>query len=155
MNEFEPLEIPGTRCIGTVMSGEQCSAWAVRGSDPPLCSIHAGLTYGRGAPRGNTNALKHGFYSTRFSPAELQTIADAGNIPLGNELLLVRVALHRLMAYFAREDLTVAEATRLAEALFRGAGRVQKLAQVADSSQGEIDWDSVLDVVSTLTGWDV
>lgn len=46
------------RCGATTSSGEPCRAWAVRGSD--RCAAHSGVV---GAPAGNQNARKHGFYS--------------------------------------------------------------------------------------------
>ena len=60
----------GIQCSGTVLSGQRCKAWAVRGSDPPLCAVHAGLNKGAGAPKGNKNALKHGFYSPGMTRKE-------------------------------------------------------------------------------------
>jgi hypothetical protein len=51
------------RCSATTKAGSQCRAFAVRGTDPPLCSIHAGITVG-GAPQGNRNAVTHGFYAS-------------------------------------------------------------------------------------------
>jgi hypothetical protein len=35
----------------------------VRGSDPPRCAAHGGTRARIGAPPGNQNALKHGFYA--------------------------------------------------------------------------------------------
>ncbi len=52
-----------TRCTATCRNGAACRAWAVRGSDPPRCVHHGGSTSRTGAPRGNTNAVKHGFYA--------------------------------------------------------------------------------------------
>jgi hypothetical protein len=50
------------RCGSLKTDGSACRAWAVRGSDPPRCSSHLGLT---GAPAGNKNAERHGFYAGR------------------------------------------------------------------------------------------
>ena len=51
----------------------------------------------RGGQPGNKNALKHGFYSTGFQPAEcddLEAMIDGG---LTNEIAMLRVLARRLM----------------------------------------------------------
>jgi len=58
-----------TRCSATTASGHPCRAWAVHDTDPPLCIAHQRAPTGGGerpvgAPPGNTNAVKHGFYSS-------------------------------------------------------------------------------------------
>ena len=52
----------------------------------------------RGAPVGNKNAFKHGFYSASFRQREKQILDD--NIPadLADEISLVRVAIARCLA---------------------------------------------------------
>lgn len=49
------------KCTETTDKGMPCRAWAIRGSDPPLCSAHSGRA--GGAPAGNKNAETHGAYS--------------------------------------------------------------------------------------------
>lgn len=52
----------------------------------------------RGAPKGNTNALKHGFYSRALSEAEsLELEAAAGIEGLDNEIAVLRVKLRHLL----------------------------------------------------------
>jgi hypothetical protein len=51
------------RCTKLTKDGKYCRAWALRGSDPPTCAIHAGRVTGQGAPQGNRNAVKHGIYA--------------------------------------------------------------------------------------------
>ena len=63
-----------TRCSAKTASGHPCKAWAVHDTDPPLCSAHGGGKRPVGAPPGNTNAVKHGFYSV--DPDQV-TINDA------------------------------------------------------------------------------
>ena len=46
-----------------------CHAWALRGSDPPLCSAPAG--HSLGAAPGNHNAHTHGFYASAITRDEL------------------------------------------------------------------------------------
>jgi len=52
----------------------------------------------RGAQPGNTNALKHGFYSPSFSPTELRDLATLldENHGLADEIALMRVQIRRL-----------------------------------------------------------
>lgn len=56
------------RCTATTAKGQPCQAWAVPGSNPPLCAAHGGATKLPGAPQGNKNALKHGFYAHYDAP---------------------------------------------------------------------------------------
>ena len=60
------------RCEAVTAEGKACNAWAVRGSEPPRCAAHSGLT---GAPAGNRNAERHGGYSRPV--AEIRDIEDA------------------------------------------------------------------------------
>ncbi len=62
-----------TRCTAQTAKKTPCKAWAVRSSDPPRCAAHGG---GKqiGAPAGNKNAEKHGFYAAPDKP--LATIED-------------------------------------------------------------------------------
>jgi hypothetical protein len=57
------------RCTATCADGSPCRAWAVHGSDPPRCAPHGGGKASVGAPAGNQNALKHGFYAASSPPA--------------------------------------------------------------------------------------
>jgi hypothetical protein len=68
-------------CTATRADGTPCRAWAVRGTDPPRCAAHGGTAARIGAPPGNQNALKHGYYARtapggplRFLPPEEWTI---------------------------------------------------------------------------------
>lgn len=69
----------------------------MHGSDPPTCSTHARIT-GGGAPKGNQNALKHGFYSRLIRPeesAQLVTLMQSGE--LDDELAMTRVVARRVL----------------------------------------------------------
>ena len=56
------------RCSAKRRDGQPCNAWAVKGSDPPLCAAHGGTDAQIGAPPGNQNALTHGFYAAPDNP---------------------------------------------------------------------------------------
>ena len=62
----------------------------------------------RGAQPGNTNALKHGFYSERFSQLELTDLETALGEGLGDEIALLRVLIRRFVeAIEAQPDLSL------------------------------------------------
>ena len=49
----------------------------------------------RGGQPGNTNAVKHGFYTKNFSLAERRGLVDTNEIVLGDEIALLRVLIRR------------------------------------------------------------
>lgn len=51
----------------------------------------------RGAPPGNHNALKHGFYSGQFRQIERRAISQAANADLTGEINLLRVQILRYL----------------------------------------------------------
>ncbi len=51
----------------------------------------------RGAPPGNQNALKHGFYSAAFKAAEARLLSEVPAHDLSAEVELLRVASVRLL----------------------------------------------------------
>ncbi len=62
----------------------------------------------RGAQPGNTNALKHGFYSKRFSDLELTDLESALGEGLGDEIALLRVLIRRFVESIeAQQDLSL------------------------------------------------
>jgi hypothetical protein len=50
----------------------------------------------RGAQPGNTNALKHGFYSARFSPLEARDLDVALRDGVEDEIALLRITIRRV-----------------------------------------------------------
>lgn len=59
------------------------------------CNLHGGLS--TGAPVGNTNAIKHGFYSASLMAGEEELLERAAVGTLDDEIKLLRVKLHRLV----------------------------------------------------------
>jgi hypothetical protein len=51
----------------------------------------------RGAPRGNRNALKHGFYAHQFKPADLKDLEKCSDTGLNDEIAMLRVQSRRVM----------------------------------------------------------
>ncbi len=168
------------QCEAVRVDGVRCEGWAVRGSAPALCPVHAGLAVGAGAPLGNQNRRTHGCYARRVSEEErVELLELEGDLGVRAELALTRLMLGRLLAFMERE-MSAGEAARVADAMFRGAGRVAKLAMVArelEAAEGAVeseeerirrefaawdprtgpppDWDVYLDAVAAETGWDV
>ena len=70
----------------------------------------------RGAPLGNQNARKHGFYSSSFKPADLRALDDSDPAHLLDEISLLRVLLRNLVAFsYQVEDFSQAsELVRIA-----------------------------------------
>ena len=66
------------------------------------CRMHGGVN--TGAPPGNTNAVKHGFYSNALLPEEreLWERAEVGSVD--DEIRLMRVKLHRLVRLAGSAD---------------------------------------------------
>ena len=121
---------PSRRCSHLPAGGQPCQAWAVHGSDPPLCSAHAGRNIGAGAPLGNRNRLTHGFYSTAFNLEELEDVQDHDpDSVLKSEIACARVALRRVMSILAdpNRDLPAWEYAKLATLAFYGARTVARL----------------------------
>lgn len=101
---------------------------------------------GRGAPAGNVNALKHGFYSKQFKAAELKDLdllLEAGSqANLIDEIAMLRVTIRRTLELAKGIDdvetaikwLSVlgASATRIASLL-----RTQKI--LGSSQNNELD----------------
>jgi len=56
-----------------------------------------------GAQPGNFNALKHGFYSQRFSPLELHDLNIAMVDGLDDEIALLRVTIRRVFDLATKE----------------------------------------------------
>lgn len=125
------------KCSGVKKNGERCQAWAVKGSDPPLCSAHAGRNVGAGAPVGNQNAAVHGFYGRVMTVQELaDLVSHSADETLHDEIAATRVALRRVMQQLD-EEMEPGEYGRLAALIFRGAGTVARLLRANRALSGE------------------
>jgi hypothetical protein len=107
-----------------------CRAWAVRDTDPPLCSAHAGRNVGAGGFPGNENRRTHGFYASALRREELADLfSDVGVDTLEAEIICARIALRRVLAYLtsAGPELSLLEYTRIASVAFHGARTIARL----------------------------
>jgi hypothetical protein len=78
----------------------------------------------RGGQPGNTNALKHGFYTQNFSPAERKGLAAANGIVLVDEIALLRVLIRRFAEkMLASENVSLVQSSQhlavVSEAMLR------------------------------------
>jgi hypothetical protein len=114
-----------------------CKAWAVRGSDPPLCASHAGRKVG--APPGNQNRRTHGFYSRFLEPDEaVDLIAFSDDASLDDEIAITRVALNRVFQMLVSgttpgpdpQPLAPGDYTRLVTLIFQGSGTISRLIRI-------------------------
>ena len=62
----------------------------------------------RGAPRGNINALKHGFYSKRFKNGEIEDLIRVDGTNVQDEIAMLRVITRRA-ADLSEEGLSPSE----------------------------------------------
>jgi hypothetical protein len=94
----------------------------------------------RGAPKGNLNALKHGFYSRLFRSDEAADLVDDTSASLEHEITLLRVMIRRTMELADGID-DLREATRVLDALGAAAGRLSNLLRTQKSlNQGHSLW---------------
>jgi len=120
---------PSRRCSHITRKGQPCRAWAMHGTDPPVCSVHAGLA---GAPPGNQYGRTHGFYSTVLEPDELaDLVVYADDLSLDDEIAAARVGLRRVLSALtaAKDDGPASRQAygHLAGLVFEGARTVARL----------------------------
>ena len=84
-----------------------------------------------GAPKGNLNALKHGFYSRLFHNSEVSELPDE-TTSLEHEITLLRVMIRRTMLLADGID-DLKEATRVLDALGAAAARLANLLRLQKS----------------------
>ncbi len=145
-----------TRC-----SVPGCRAWARRGSQPPLCSAHAGDRVG--APPGNQNRRIHGFYATTLHPQELSDLATcASATTLDAEIAITRVALRRIFGMLLTgltpgpnpRPLDAHDYARFVGLAFQGAGAISRLLRArhalspGDPGEVHVPMGAILDQLS-------
>lgn len=132
------LPPPSRRCQAVTQSGKQCKAYAIHNES--FCSVHAGRNTAGGAPEGNSNATKHGFYSGAFSNDELaQLVAYADDLTLDDEIGAARVTNARLLLYTMQnaDGLDADTLSRLVVAQMRGLKTVADLLRAKRAVSGE------------------
>ena len=134
------------KCSVTTNAGRECQAWAMIGSDPPLCWAHGDRRNRFGMGREGTNAS--GFYDRQLSQQELADVrALSEDQTLNSELVLNRVFLRRLLVALQESDeLDPMQLAKLAPIIFRGTQAVARLLREERALNGDAD-DGVPQVI--------
>lgn len=113
-------------CSATTRQGRPCRAYAEAGS--AYCRVHRReLTLAAEVADGESVHGVQGLYSRFLTAEDVAALPVAGaEQSLEDEIAFTRVVIRRLADLIEQTD-GVAEATRLADALFRGTGRVADL----------------------------
>lgn len=118
--------------------GEQCIAFAVHGTDPPMCPVHQGMNVGAGGQRGNQNARKHGFYSRYYTADELNDLAEEEiDLTLDGEIKVVRVALRRALRVLDDDESDPVLVAALVPLVFSGSRTIARLLRDRRQMNGE------------------
>ena len=140
------------KCTAVTAKGKPCKAWAIHDSIPPRCAPHSGIT---GAPKGNTNAVTHGFYQMGITEEEASGIfVDAEDVTLVQEAVLIRVVLKRLMKYMVDKDTPPEKITAIAPLIFTGS-RALAFVEKHLPDPNALDWNAALDQLGEEWGWDL
>ncbi len=118
----------------------RCSQCGQPGHNQRTCTVleipKDGLR-SRGAQPGNTNALKHGFYSPRFNGGEIQSLTlFKEHIDVVSEIKMLRVAVDRVISRLG-EHCDIRECVALLNVLTRAAGRIGHLIRLQKFIYGD------------------
>jgi hypothetical protein len=111
----------------------------------------------RGAQPGNTNALKHGFYTRHFNPGET---ANLERIQKGvaDEIYMLRMAMQRLVLLATAEETTAADWQKTLQALGLASQRLANLVKLQhelvseQAPESEEFYTNIREAMSQL-GW--
>ena len=97
----------------------------------------------RGGQPGNTNALKHGFYTKNFSLAERQGLESIDEIVLADEIALLRVLIRRFSSQIlASQGVSLNESAQhlavISEAMLRLASLLRTNHMLGGSETGNL-----------------
>ena len=105
----------------------------------------------RGGQNGNWNAFKHGYYSKRFRPLEIQDLDTALGDGLEDEIALLRVIIRRVFEYANDDDKqTLDQWSRTLNTLGAASTRLAALIRTQQVVSG--GGSSVLDLLSEAIG---
>jgi hypothetical protein len=123
------------QCKATTKAGHRCKRLAKAGSD--FCGLPGhgdDRPSTAGAPPGNRNAVKHGFYSQIYTEEDLADIASvAAAADLSDEIALLRVFIRRV----AVEGVETMQAPELLSAISRACGRLTQMLKAQRQISGE------------------
>jgi hypothetical protein len=90
-----------------------------------------------GGEPGNTNALKHGFYARHFTSQEIRDLEAYLATGLGDEIVMMRIAIRRVMELAETESLE--EAVKALRSMGAAASRLAGLLKVQKELGGDVD----------------
>lgn len=109
----------------------------------------------RGAQPGNSNNLKHGLYSRRFTQEETSDLAAAldTTTTLDHEIAMLRVATRRIFDLASAEELDIETGVQVLNALGGAAVRVSSLLQAEQRLKGNVSdiSDALSQALSAVT----
>lgn len=144
------------RCTAVNKNGNVCQAWSMWGTKPPRCSAHAGRNVGAGAPLGNSNARKHGLYSSKMTAEEIGSLESyAEDKSLQGELVLARLQLIRMIGYQMQEDVPVEQKAKMGAMIISGIRAVAFVMAQMSKTESAVDWDAILDELGEELDWDI
>lgn len=133
-----------SQCTAMTKVGRQCTAFAVHGSEPPLCSVHLHRNDGAGAPAGNQNRRTHGFYGRYYSAEELAALEEyVADGSLDSEIGVVRVCLRRALRVLEDDGADPGLVVAVLPLVFAGGRTVARLLRDRRLLSGE-DADTVM-----------
>lgn len=91
-----------------------------------------------GAPKGNTNALKHGLYSPRFQEAELKDLKALSEPDLTEEIAMLRLVIRRLISRLDEVE-TLDQLMRYTTTLSLATTQLSRLIKTQRLLLGELD----------------
>jgi hypothetical protein len=116
-------------CIATTRAGLPCRRSPVHGG--VYCVSHMGLNHDeQGAPFGNQNGRKHGFYSAVLDEEEIADLAElVDNQDLSGEIGLTRTLVRRITRYLndSGKAFTVKELATMVNLAYQGTRTVAHL----------------------------
>ena len=116
-------------CIATTRAGLPCRRPPVRGG--VYCVSHRGVNRDeQGAPFGNQNGRKHGFYSAVLDEEEIADLAElVDNQDLSGEIGLIRTLVRRITRHLNDSDreFTVKDLAMMVNLAYQGTRTVAHL----------------------------
>ncbi len=92
----------------------------------------------RGAPEGNQNARKHGFYSQCLDPKELEDLSAAAKVyGLDQEIAILRETMLSILKKEPRNDKLIVEAIGTMDRLFRTNQRLESRRRLFSDFKGQ------------------
>lgn len=128
------------KCSANRRDNKPCKAWATKGSDPPMCAVHARLADIE--TKEHHPKKRKSFYHRTYTIEEVADLIHlAIDHSLDDEVAAARVAVRRVMTQL-KVELSPAEYARLATVIFTGTNTVGRLLrtghELADKRTQEI-----------------